>query len=55
MGLPGVVAQLASLVARLAGLVAEVVVQWERTHDDGPCNTKPSYQLPRCLLHPRRN
>jgi len=51
MGPPGLVARLESLVARLAPTVA----RWARTHDGGPCNTTPFYQLPRCLLHPQRN
>jgi len=55
MGLLGVAALLASLVAVLAGLVAEVAALWGHTHDGGPCNTRLSYQLPRCFLRPQRN
>jgi len=42
MGLPGLVALLASLVARLAALVArsvEVAVLWVGTHGGALCNT----------------
>jgi len=58
MGLPGLVALLASLVARLAALVArsvEVAAQWEGTRDGGLCNTTLFCQLPRYFLHPQRN
>jgi len=54
MGLPGVVEQLASLVARLAGLVA-VAAMWGRNHGGELCNTTFFCLLPKCSHHPRRN
>merc|ERR1712209_39767 len=46
MGLPGVVAQLASLVAQM-------VVLWVRNHGGELCNTTTSCLLPKCSHHPR--
>jgi len=48
MGLPGVAAQLASLVAQMA-------VLWVRNHGGELCNTTTSCLLPKCSHHPRRN